>query len=67
MGVWEIRERELDQTEYNIWPFVRISMVVVLLGQAYQNYVRKHGEEPSLPGIDLSNDQLFFLNFAQVV
>jgi len=42
-------------------------MVVVLLGQAYKNYVRKHGEEPSLPGIDLSNDQLFFLNFAQVV
>ncbi|KAG7268361.1 hypothetical protein CRUP_019571, partial [Coryphaenoides rupestris] len=34
--------------------------------KAYQNYVRKHGEEPSLPGIDLSNDQLFFLNFAQV-
>ncbi|KAJ3591265.1 hypothetical protein NHX12_009211 [Muraenolepis orangiensis] len=34
--------------------------------KAYQNYVGKHGEEPSLPGIDLSNDQLFFLNFAQV-
>uniref|UniRef100_A0A8C6K8X5 Neprilysin n=1 Tax=Nothobranchius furzeri TaxID=105023 RepID=A0A8C6K8X5_NOTFU len=34
--------------------------------QAYKNYVRKHGEEPPLPGIDLSHDQLFFLNFAQV-
>ncbi|XP_071389763.1 neprilysin-like, partial [Centroberyx affinis] len=34
--------------------------------QAYKNYVSKHGEEPPLPGIDLSHDQLFFLNFAQV-
>ncbi|KAM6961466.1 neprilysin-like [Aplochiton taeniatus] len=34
--------------------------------QAYKNYVSKHGEEPQLPGIDLSHDQLFFLNFAQV-
>lgn len=29
--------------------------------------MKKHGEEPPLPGIDLSHDQLFFLNFAQVV
>ncbi|XP_061733999.1 neprilysin-like isoform X1 [Nerophis ophidion] len=34
--------------------------------QAYKNYVRKHGEEPRLPGMNLSHDQLFFLNFAQV-
>uniref|UniRef100_A0AAQ4PQ31 Neprilysin n=1 Tax=Gasterosteus aculeatus aculeatus TaxID=481459 RepID=A0AAQ4PQ31_GASAC len=34
--------------------------------QAYRNYVKVHGEEPSLPGIDLSHNQLFFLNFAQV-
>ncbi|XP_034557208.1 neprilysin-like [Notolabrus celidotus] len=34
--------------------------------QAYKNYVMDHGEEPPLPGIDLSHDQLFFLNFAQV-
>uniref|UniRef100_A0A3Q1ILH9 Neprilysin n=1 Tax=Anabas testudineus TaxID=64144 RepID=A0A3Q1ILH9_ANATE len=34
--------------------------------QAYKNYVKEHGEEPPLPGIDLSHDQLFFLNFAQV-
>lgn len=39
------------------------------LGQAYrayQNYVRKHGEEKLLPGLDLNHKQLFFLNFAQV-
>uniref|UniRef100_A0A8P4K2J4 Neprilysin n=1 Tax=Dicentrarchus labrax TaxID=13489 RepID=A0A8P4K2J4_DICLA len=34
--------------------------------QAYKNYVKEHGEEPPLPGIDLSHNQLFFLNFAQV-
>lgn len=34
--------------------------------QAYKNYVKKHGKEAPLPGIDLSHDQLFFLNFAQV-
>lgn len=26
-----------------------------------------HGEEQLLPGINLSHDQLFFLNFAQVL
>uniref|UniRef100_A0A673HYJ7 Neprilysin n=1 Tax=Sinocyclocheilus rhinocerous TaxID=307959 RepID=A0A673HYJ7_9TELE len=34
--------------------------------QAYQNYVKKHGKEAPLPGIDLNHEQLFFLNFAQV-
>ncbi|XP_062329132.1 neprilysin-like isoform X1 [Osmerus eperlanus] len=34
--------------------------------QAYQNFVRTHGEELRLPGIQLSHNQLFFLNFAQV-
>uniref|UniRef100_A0A674MAL3 Neprilysin n=1 Tax=Takifugu rubripes TaxID=31033 RepID=A0A674MAL3_TAKRU len=34
--------------------------------QAYKNHVAVHGPDPPLPGIDLSHDQLFFLNFAQV-
>ncbi|XP_059362209.1 neprilysin-like isoform X2 [Carassius carassius] len=34
--------------------------------QAYKNYVKKHGKEATLPGIDLNHEQLFFLNFAQV-
>uniref|UniRef100_A0AAY4CN96 Neprilysin n=1 Tax=Denticeps clupeoides TaxID=299321 RepID=A0AAY4CN96_9TELE len=34
--------------------------------QAYQNYVKKHGPEKPLPGIDLNHEQLFFLNFAQI-
>ncbi|XP_066541497.1 neprilysin-like [Hoplias malabaricus] len=34
--------------------------------QAYQNYVRKHGKEAPLPGLELNHEQLFFLNFAQI-
>ncbi|XP_072320254.1 neprilysin-like isoform X2 [Eucyclogobius newberryi] len=34
--------------------------------QAYQNYIDAHGEEPPLPGLKLSHNQLFFLNFAQI-
>ncbi|XP_054985390.1 neprilysin [Sorex araneus] len=39
------------------------------LGQAYrayQSYLRRHGVEKQLPGLDLDHNQLFFLNFAQV-
>uniref|UniRef100_A0A3B3U5H3 Neprilysin n=1 Tax=Poecilia latipinna TaxID=48699 RepID=A0A3B3U5H3_9TELE len=34
--------------------------------QAYKKFVKRNGEEPRLPGTDLSHDQLFFLNFAQI-
>ncbi|XP_060778990.1 neprilysin-like isoform X1 [Neoarius graeffei] len=34
--------------------------------QAYQNYIKKHGKEAPLPGLELNHEQLFFLNFAQV-
>ncbi|XP_054901744.1 neprilysin-like [Poeciliopsis prolifica] len=34
--------------------------------QAYKKFVKRNGEELPLPGIDLSHDQLFFLNFAQI-
>uniref|UniRef100_A0A3P9N4L0 Neprilysin n=1 Tax=Poecilia reticulata TaxID=8081 RepID=A0A3P9N4L0_POERE len=34
--------------------------------QAYKKFVERNGEELPLPGIDLSHDQLFFLNFAQI-
>ncbi|XP_028924810.1 neprilysin [Ornithorhynchus anatinus] len=34
--------------------------------RAYQNLVKKNGEEKLLPGLDLNHKQLFFLNFAQV-
>ncbi|XP_072553129.1 membrane metallo-endopeptidase-like 1 isoform X1 [Salminus brasiliensis] len=34
--------------------------------KAYKKWCETEGEEPYLPGLDLNNDQLFFLNFAQV-
>lgn len=34
--------------------------------RAYQKWVSTHGREPHLPGIDLTHDQLFFLNYAQI-
>ncbi|KAG8225256.1 hypothetical protein J437_LFUL006488, partial [Ladona fulva] len=34
--------------------------------RAYRKWVSIHGEEPRLPGINLTHDQLFFLNYAQI-
>ncbi|XP_062988136.1 neprilysin [Elgaria multicarinata webbii] len=34
--------------------------------RAYENFVKKNGEERLLPGLDFNHKQLFFLNFAQV-
>ncbi|KAF1674450.1 Neprilysin, partial [Pygoscelis papua] len=34
--------------------------------KAYENFVKKHGKEELLPGLQMNHKQLFFLNFAQV-
>ncbi|XP_059609533.1 neprilysin-1 [Phlebotomus argentipes] len=34
--------------------------------RAYKKWVRNHGAEPDLPGLNLTHDQLFFLNYAQI-
>lgn len=34
--------------------------------QAYQNWLKKNGEEETLPTLGLTNHQLFFVGFAQV-
>nr|XP_022914455.1 neprilysin-1-like [Onthophagus taurus] len=34
--------------------------------RAYKKWVTKHGKEPDLPGLNLTHDQLFFLNYAQI-
>ncbi len=34
--------------------------------RAYTKWTEKHGKEPLLPGIDYNQEQLFFINFAQV-
>ena len=38
----------------------------VYITQAYQSFKKKHGDEGRLPGLNATNDQLFFLGFAQV-
>lgn len=35
--------------------------------QAYKAWLRKHGEEQQLPAVGLTNHQLFFVGFAQVL
>lgn len=34
--------------------------------QAYQNWLKKNGDEETLPTLGLTNHQLFFVGFAQV-
>ncbi|XP_063410745.1 neprilysin-1-like [Mytilus trossulus] len=34
--------------------------------RAYRKWVKANGEDSILPGLDLSHDQLFFLNYAQI-
>ena len=34
--------------------------------RAYKRWVVEHGAEPDLPGLNLTHDQLFFLNYAQI-
>ncbi|XP_064459622.1 neprilysin-1-like [Ornithodoros turicata] len=34
--------------------------------RAYKKWVKQHGEEHLLPGVNLNHDQLFFLNYAQI-
>lgn len=33
--------------------------------RAYKNWVPKNGEEPKLPGMNLTNEQIFFISFAR--
>ncbi|XP_053981492.1 neprilysin-1-like [Hylaeus volcanicus] len=34
--------------------------------RAYKKWVSVHGDEPLLPGVNLTHEQLFFLNYAQI-
>lgn len=54
---------------YNLYFFMRplrYYFFTFLFVQAYKKWRKTEGEEPYLPGLDLNNEQLFFLNFAQV-
>lgn len=34
--------------------------------QAYKEWVKRNGEEPQLPAVNFTNEQLFFISAAQV-
>lgn len=38
----------------------------VLFTQAYKEWVKRNGEEPQLPALNYTNEQLFFVSAAQV-
>ena len=42
------------------------SLLTVQAYRAYKKWVALHGSEPDLPGLNMTHDQLFFLNYAQI-
>lgn len=46
--------------------FVQYFIFCFFRFQAYKKWVERHGPEQRLPGLNLSHDQLFFLNYAQI-
>lgn len=40
--------------------------IISFYSKAYVNWVKKNGEEATLPALGMTNDQLFFVGFAQV-
>ena len=47
-------------------PIYRVSKRVFQSYRAYKKWVELHGEELDLPGLNMTHDQLFFLNYAQI-
>jgi neprilysin len=45
---------------------LKFDKIVHVFLKAYKKWEKQHGEEPRLPGISLTHDQLFFLNYAQI-
>jgi len=39
----------------------------IFFSQAYKNWVREHGVEELVPGLERSSEQMFFLSYAQVI
>jgi len=47
-------------------PRTMLLCVIMYVFQAYRAWVERNGEEPPLPGVNLTHNQLFFLKYAQV-
>ncbi|XP_067139375.1 endothelin-converting enzyme 1-like isoform X2 [Centruroides vittatus] len=39
---------------------------VTVAFRAYEKFLKRHGEEPHLPGFDFTNKQMFFIGYAQL-
>lgn len=42
------------------------NMIICCFWKAYVNWIKKNGEEATLPALGMTNHQLFFVGFAQV-
>ena len=47
-------------------PVILFSFISVIFPQAYKTLVDKEGTEGALPGLGLTEEQLFFVGFARV-
>ena len=45
---------------------ITLKFMIFQAYRAYKKWVEVHGEEAELPGLNMTHDQLFFLNYAQV-
>lgn len=43
-----------------------LSAATILFVQAYQHWKLRNGEEPRLPGLDYTPEQIFYIRFGQV-
>lgn len=69
-NVTHVKQGEMSPLMYiTIYWFVSVRMCVIRSfapSQAYANWVKKNGEEATLPALGMTNHQLFFVGFAQV-
>lgn len=48
-----------------IWDNFADNSGLILAFRTYEKYLKDHGEEPDLPGLDFTNKQMFFISYAQ--
>lgn len=51
---------------YFILSSTKYILFYIIFLQAYKKWEAQHGPEPDLPGLNMTHDQLFFLNYAQI-
>ncbi|XP_067139372.1 endothelin-converting enzyme 1-like isoform X2 [Centruroides vittatus] len=51
---------------YTIGDNIADNSGITVAFRAYEKYLKRHGEEPHLPGLDFTNEQMFFIGYAQL-